>query len=501
MSLVKRSLCCVIYVASLLSLGLIIVLSASKPGDNLFAWQMTIGELLTALLIIGGMWFFNKTRLQDTLGGLDTPKIRRRYCLIYGMLLFLAGCVGRNDVYSFYDYGVVWDSAWELAGKGMLSNSDYFLRYSNNIKPMLFLSVLFKLSWRLGLEDPYYLIVFVSAAEVLLAVWSVSVLTEGMQKGYRFLIFVFFACCLPIWVNVQAFYTDSMSFTFSVLALALLKKVPKAQKRSWKVLLSFTAGVITAFGIAAKVTIFIPILAMLSVLFLTCGKTEIKKLWHYAVIVVIGFGTAFVWLEVWADSYEFVRLSKQTSDPAAAWIAMGLHGDGSYYDSMAFIDVVHSFGTKAEKSLYCKEYIKQNFSAFFDVGHIFSKIRRNYASGHLGNTDYAYLAEIENNVIYELFSPYGRFYWRTSQISFCYIHAMYIVCFIGNIISLVKCLKKEKIAKMLMIADLSMLGYFIFLLIWEANNRQLYNMVPILITAACLNGNQIVSCIEKIKKK
>ena len=33
----------------------------------------------------------------------------------------------------------------------------------------------------------------------------------------------------------------------------------------------------------------------------------------------------------------------------------------------------------------------------------------------------------------------------------------------------------------LMISELTFIGYFLFLMVWEANNRQLYNMLPIML--------------------
>ena len=43
------------------------------------------------------------------------------------------------------------------------------------------------------------------------------------------------------------------------------------------------------------------------------------------------------------------------------------------------------------------------------------------------------------------------------------------------------------------IADLSLFGMALFLMIWEANNRQLYNQISVIILGAVLNIRLLVS--------
>ena len=70
---------------------------------------------------------------------------------------------------------------------------------------------------------------------------------------------------------------------------------------------------------------------------------------------------------------------------------------------------------------------------------------------------------------------------------------MYLVMLIGCIINLLRRKEKDNSA-LLRISELTFIGYFLFLLIWEANNPQLYNMMPVLIVG------YTISIYRSIKK-
>ena len=414
------------------------------------------------------------------------------FVLLYGIGLYVLSCIGRNEPRSLVDYGIVWGSAWELAKNNQVVNETYFLKYSNNIKPMLILSLLLRIGFKLGMSDPFYFVLLFTVLQVLVAIWGVSVLAGETKYDLKLPILVMFVFCLPIWATTQAFYTDAMSFSFSIVVLALFYKIQHSDDRNRRLMLAIVAGILLAIGINIKITVCIPLIAFFIVFFLVGRKGERKYYPIEFVAVGIGFFATYFLIDRWAESYEITRLAQETADPILAWIALGLKGDGSFYQNREWVYQMQSLDSKAEKLAFCKEYICENWKYLFDAKHLAQKVDINYASGHLGNTDYTYYAMYDNNILWELFAPYGRYYWRTSQFSFCYVHSIYVICFLGGALNLVRYIKRKTFSAWLMVIDLSILGYFVFLMLWEANNRQLYNLVPILITAALLHGYQIV---------
>lgn len=169
------------YTMHFLMLGAIIILSVTGPQNNLFPWQMAVGTVLGTALLFGFFWLWER---------IPGEKLKRSTLLytilliLFGAMLYAVSCICRNSPYSLDDYIQIWNGASELAGGRELTSVFYFQTYANNIKPMLFLSLLFRLAGFLGFQDPFYFVLLWSTGQVLTAVWSVSVLA-GSSKADR----------------------------------------------------------------------------------------------------------------------------------------------------------------------------------------------------------------------------------------------------------------------------------------------------------------------------
>ena len=480
----------ILYILLATTLGIIMVVSLMKPQHNLFSWQMILGTILGTIFLIGIFFLWNR---------FSTGKIAENvwvYVLLlamFGGFLYGISCIGRNSIWSLPDYGHVWEAAAELAEGKTLSEEYYFKMYGNNIKPMLFLNVLFRLAYFLHFEDPFYFILSVSVLEVLGAVWSVGILagdTWEERRRYRLPVLFLFAASLPVWANVQAFYTDSMSFAMGSMALAYIRLSFDARSRVGKGVRLAVAGGLAGIGIAAKMTVAIPLLAALVVL---CWGKGIKKYGGYLAaflffaIVVQGMTT------LWASNYEIWEGARQTGEPIVNWIVIGMNGDGSYYDNRELTNYITNLPSKTAKIEYSLRYIWENRSNFWNASHLAQKIRRNFASGSFGAVDYSNYALRESNVIWELFSAWGKYYWRTSQWCFCFIFSVYAIYMGGSILALDNLARKKELPAVKVVADVALLGNIIFLMIWEANNRQLYNQLPVILLGAVWNIRFIIS--------
>lgn len=220
---VNRWLYIAVYMLLLAMLGSMIVISAANPQQNLFAWQMAVGIVFGTVALAGVFLFWEKYY----------PKLHIFHGRIYYVLLaflavflYIVSCIGRNLPESFVDYGQVWQGAFEMAQGKELSAAWYFNLCANNVKPMLMLSVLFRIAFFLGIRDPFYFVLFISMLEVMGAGWSVGILVGDSveeYRKYRLPVLLAFVFLLPVWANTQAFYTDSMSFGMAAIALAGMK--------------------------------------------------------------------------------------------------------------------------------------------------------------------------------------------------------------------------------------------------------------------------------------
>ena len=479
-----------IYILQIVVLGLIIILSVTEPQNNLFPWQMAIGTVLGTALFCGFFRLWEKIPCEKLKR--NTP-LYAALLILFGVSLYIVSCIGRNSPYSLDDYVQIWNGASELAGGRELTSVFYFQTYANNIKPMLFLSVLFRLADFLHFQDPFYFVLLWSVSQVLLAVWSVTVLAGNSRverERYRIPVLFLFVCMLPIWANVQAFYTDSMSFMVGIVTLALLKTGLETPRRGRAVLLTALAGLSVGMGISVKVTVLIPLIAGF-IVFCFC-RVPVQK-WKYIGIFILLSIVSWGLTDLWAGSFDIWITAKETCNPAINWIALGLKGNGGWNDNWDYVTYTLSLPSKAEKTEYALQYIQQNYREFWNISHLVQKLRFNFASGNFGAANYTYYAIKEHNLLYEGFSPWGKYYWRVSQLCFCYIFSIYTVYLLGAVATLRLLLQKKEVPAAKVAADLSLFGIALFLMVWEANNRQLYNQIPVFILGAVLNIRLLLS--------
>lgn len=485
-----------IYLLLVIFLGIIIVLSVTEPQNNLFPWQMTIGTALGTIFMLAAFFLWQKLPCKRIK---HNPYLYAILLILFGILLYAANYIGRNAYWSFYDYQQIYTAALQLsAGKELSSELEfYFSTYANNIKPMLYLSILFRIANFLHFSDPFYLILLISVLEVLGAVWSVGILAGPAEDRaeMRIPILFMFVFTLPIWGNVQHFYTDSMSFTMGIMGIALFRLAFETLSRWKSIMYLILAGISTGLGMTIKITVLIPIIAGFIVF---CFYTRLDRKWKCMCLFFFSTAIAYALTSLWAGQFTIWEMQKSTSDPIIHWIALGMKGNGSWGDNREFVTYINTLSTKQEKTAYSLQYIWTNRSDFWNLSHLAQKVRYNFACGHFGATIYNYYALKENNLIWELFAPFGKYYWRTSQYSFCWIFSIYTINMLGAAVTLYHLIKGKAVSAIKAVADLALLGNIIFLMIWEANNRQLYNQLPIILLGAVLNMRLLVRQLSHI---
>lgn len=161
-----------IYVLLTLAMGLIIILSVTEPQHNLFPWQMAVGTFMGFIFMITAFLIWDRLKLPKAAESLWVYIILLAF---FGISLYVVSCIGRNSPGSSGDYEHVWEAAAEVAGGEPLSEvqEHYFKMYANNIKPMLFLSVIFRFANFVGFQDPFYFVLLISVLEVVgAAIWG-----------------------------------------------------------------------------------------------------------------------------------------------------------------------------------------------------------------------------------------------------------------------------------------------------------------------------------------
>lgn len=472
-----------IYILLVIMMLVIIGCSIAYPRRRLISWQLVVGTLAGSAIFFAAVLLWRKYYASF-----------RRLSFLYwicllglGVALFAVSLNRLGNTRALIDYMQVYSAAVDMALGKEPENAYYFHIYSNNYQPALLLSALFQVADILHVSREHF-VLLISIFQVLLTVWACGFLTEKDGcKMWRFPILVAFAAFLPLWGMTSAFYTDTMSFGLGVQALAWgrFSRQLKRENCVGRMLLWLFAGVCVALGMAWKITTVTMLLAYVMVL---CWQ----KAWTRDSIknggaILIAAIACTLGLNVWTDSHALAQEAEKTSNPVISWVALGMGDDGAYSTNYEFGYALNALETREQKETFSVQYIQEHMKECFSLEHFVKKLCRNYADGYTGVDDFFYCDIDDETMMWDLFGAYGKYYWRTSQYCFCYIAVIYVSFLLGLLCCLKRLKRGEELPLMLMVCQLAFAGMFCFLMVWEANNRQLYNQMPYFVVGAMMS--------------
>ncbi|MCM1536426.1 MAG: glycosyltransferase family 39 protein [Clostridium sp.] len=388
------------------------------------------------------------------------------FCFLWGILLYAFSCFIRNT--PSQDYDAVYTAAANYAA-GEEVEWWYFATWKNNYFLFLILGNFMKFGNLLGLRDPFYLILLFSAG---MAVWGgiciylllADTNQSVMLRWTGLLLFVGF---IPLWGGTQNFYTDTMSICFGIWACLLVERAlrKKGSGRNY-----LYAGLLWGVGYAIKATTAISMLAVLLIL-LTAMKW--KEWLRIFLAVVIGFLIVSGGVECLWQLSPGHKMEDELAAPLEYWLALGSAGDGSYLDNSEFADAcIGTVGKEAKREL-ARTYIKEQ--ELFSPGHWKRKIRYNFATGLFGLIDFH---DDPAGRGYDFFNDWGTYGGYVAMLTTGYFFAILVLGAVSCCLVL-RGIKRGQAPHMTeLTAQLTIFGLILFLMMWEANNRQLYNHMP-----------------------
>lgn len=452
----------------------VFVISIMKPQNNLPTLKVFI--LTFMLICFWGVIYQFRQKLEPIL--IKVSFIAQPvFMLVYGLILYLMAISEWCE--PVHDQNAVYEGALYFAGLSEDISWEYFARCNNNIMPTIILGFIFRVGSLGGVVNPSYFATLVNVAQVLLAMHCLFQL--GMKRNSIFSAWmgnmIFAMYFLPIACHSMSFYTDAMSFSFGIAGFYLWEKSKEQDNKAKSWMHVVLLGIL--FGVAAiiKLTAIIPLIAII-------GYTVIKKNWKLmgrticSLLIVIGIFlvcnhlTTLLPCEEMRDGYGTPKLSY--------WVGIGLQGNGGYIDNQEYSQHLNTIYGMDKKEEWSNQYIKENIGNFFNVEHIISKLRYNFANGDMGG--YVFLQTGDaSNLFYRLMHYNGAHFWRYTMIITSIMFFIYI-CIIMEIFTLL--LKQRETDSVSVVALLSVFGIMLYVMLFEANHRQLYNHLPWFILVA-----------------
>lgn len=396
-----------------------------------------------------------------------------------------------------WDFRSIYQGAIDWVETGSFENfNDYYYMYPNNLGPMTFLMVCFRMAHLFGITDYYMVGTVVNAILnicMMLVVFLICKRLLSVRAGI-FSLFIF-AVSLPSYFCASVFYTDVLSMIFPVLFFYLYLRLKDEGKTVKKIIYAILMGLVIFVGIEIKFTVVIVGIALLIEAILNANKKNL----------IIGVSTVFLILIIGFFTFDSViysgHLDKSTADtrnfPALHWIMMGLQGNGGF--SLNDENFTKSFSNTDERNQALKDEISHridNLGASGIFRLIMDKSTKCFGDGTYELAAFFYHGMAKDTVLNDYVVGSGSHYSQYQIFCTGIFLGFLLLLVIGTFGKCMACTGKKEIDTSFLIPGLSVLGILLFLLMWETSARYITNYIPMIYIGAVIGMSEISKMLE-----
>lgn len=464
-----------------LLLAAILTVAIRYPQNNLIPARIFLYMLVWVVILCGIREIFSALEKFLTARSRNVYRISRIcltvYAILFGIAIYIVSVILRS--YPITDYGCLYQTAYDLAAGKLVETWDYFSMWTNNLGSLTILSFCMRLGMMFGFTDPYY---FVLALNVLQVVWVLlSLYYLAGKVGNKSLSVQWFAVAvftlwMPVWACTNSFYSDQLSFGGSIVAAALglyacdLQRRGAHKAKTGAVLLA--AGMIWGVGIMAKATSAVAAVALMITMLLAWKK--IKPYRKNAILLFLAMILTVGALSAVCGHYPSKENEYRLKAPVEYWVAMGLMGNGTYADNEYLVQQCNYSQNIDERKAFCRKMILQNWQNMFQAKHLRDKTSVIFGSGEISPTSHIY--PYRESLLWHWVYWEGDYFWKYACLTTGFFYAVLLLMLTGALTRALAVGNRESDLEFL--SFLTVFGLFVFLMLWEAQNKQLYNHIP-----------------------
>ena len=394
---------------------------------------------------------------------------------------------------STWDYGTLLEAASDYVLEGSM-DTHYFAIYPNNKLWTCVLIAFFKA----------VIVIFPNADSAFLfessTYFSGCIIFVGMLLYYKiveraFYRVLFLFMCLPVWLFATFAYTDTAIFLCVCIFISLVKTIELNRSRWYHYI---ELGVLAAIGYKIKPTFIICYIAffIIHLIFWGLSKENMTKL---SILVMSG---AITFLIVSIISNSIIYISDKEADrwgtPATHYFMMGMNSDtngawsgedGSYTESLE----THEDKVKGNLKVYRERVQALGIKGMLKFIFI-NKLSKTWSDSILHVDVQLARKPIRPSIWQQLFTVDGKYYNYSLIYSWMYHMTMLIGIFLSGLFTIKE--SNNNTSFFIRVLQLTILGLFFFLSIWECTSRYLFSFVPMLLL---VSENGWRKTIEKIR--
>lgn len=420
-----------------------------------------------------------------------------------------------------WDLYVIIRAAKNIANNAEMHIDDviYFQGFTQNRFIVVILALVYKIFAKMNITDTLIpgitINIFMIYISLVFLYFIVRKLYNNKTAIFMFASTIFLT---SLFLYVSIFYTDTTSMPFIMLTF-LLYLFYKDVKNKKKKILILTLMMISLFiGLEIKMTvIFIGIAILIDIILSKKTKENILYILYGIFILAILLGTYNNWINK-SEIFPFDTNDKTNQIPYMHWVMMGIntqenyYSEGTWYGTWRLEDFLYTLnGTKEnsdngtlmyemgkattsydEKRENAKNRIKQKIN---ELG-IFNFVKYLYLKSVFIFADGTYYAPAKISIDWVhkdcWFTEFFRYYGKNFNVYFYMAEGIHMVILFLTIISTLIDIK-EKDDK-LNVCRVAILELFVFLLVWEARSRYVFNYILIIYILS-------IPALQKIARK
>ena len=451
-------------------------------GSIFFNNTSALYKFKSSILIIGIILYFGFIILTKYL----FSKIKLKSDLIF-VCFFIIYVILQITVISFlkikpsWDYGIVFNAVIKnLKGTLSLNQFYYLYQFQNNVGYAYLLKLMLTPFYLIGVKSLLSVAMIINAIFIDVAIIFIYKIIKLLFEEKQRIVFILLTfLCYPLLFYIPITYTDTFSLPLVSIAMYIILYILKKKDfSSMKAkTLFFLLGLVIAAGMQLKLTIVILLIAFIITLVLFYNFKEYIKL---IPLVIVGIIIIFVPVKLYTNSAFDKDGLKAQSVPPTHWIMMGLTNHGNYNDT----EYQNTFtaGNYNAKKKYNIKVIKARLSSLAKDNKliVFYSGKISFLMGDGTLYVPGLLCDAKQNNVYSKFViGTGKHYGLFAYISQIKHYFMLLIIFLIPFLDIKDKSGNKSIKYFLLV---SLIGVFMFFMMWEVSSRYLFHLIPLFFT-------------------
>lgn len=454
----------------------------------------TTGEVLNPIIIIMGVivgfYFFIKLfKKLDNVSDKKLNRLAKVLSLVFFITLSIFGV--RHLIIPTYDLSHVERELNFMMENGpIITNVGYFGKYTNQVPLTVFLYYIYYIGNLLSIGNLRIFATLINSLFISISAYFTYLSIKEIKPSKYGIIGLLFFILNPIfYMYASYYYTDTLCLPFASIAIYLLLKLYKTNKKSSICLLAIT-GFIIALGMQIRLVVVFVLIAAIVASFL--NNKGIKQTLKYSLCLLVGFILGIINYSLIESNFEIPK-DDTRAFPITHWVMMGLNGDtGGRYNQVDH-DYTKSFSTKEEKTSANIKVIKTRIKELGPIGLI--KLWGQKIALAWSNGAYRYPDKIR--IVEKIRADFEYICGCNMIFILYYLQIFKSMIMVVLTYMLFGELKKENRISNIKFIYIAIFGAFLFYSIWEVQARYSLSFLPWFIILFPLG----IDNISKIKLK